>query len=79
MSIIDNTIIAPSYRNDVKNLNDIAEEIARVIGYNNIPATSFQMPPANAVTDIKILEQNVKDFLIKNGFFEVINNPFVNA
>ena len=37
------------------------------------------MPPANAVTDIKILEQNVKDFLIKNGFFEVINNPFVNT
>ena len=76
--IIGNEIIAPSYRNDVKNLNDIAEEIARVIGYNNIPATSFQMPPVNAVTDIKILEQNVKDFLIKNGFFEVINNPFIN-
>jgi phenylalanyl-tRNA synthetase beta chain len=78
-SILDNKIIVPSYRNDVKNLNDIAEEIARVIGYNNIPATSFQMPPANAITDIKILEQNVKDFLIKNGFFEVINNPFVNV
>ena len=76
--IIDNTIIVPSYRNDVKNLNDIAEEIARVIGYNNIPATTFKMPSVNAVTDIKILEQNVKDFLIKNGFFEVINNPFVS-
>ena len=60
--IIDSTIIVPSYRNDVKNLNDIAEEIARVMGYNNIPATSFQMPPANAVNDIKILEQNIKDF-----------------
>jgi len=78
-NIIGNEIIAPSYRNDVKTLNDIAEEIARVIGYNNIPATSFQMSPVNAVTDIKILEQNVKDFLIKNGFFEVVNNPFVNA
>ncbi|MDA0754152.1 MAG: phenylalanine--tRNA ligase beta subunit-related protein, partial [Candidatus Marinimicrobia bacterium] len=78
-NIIGNEIIAPSYRNDVKTLNDIAEEIARVIGYNNIPATSFQMSSANAATDIKILEQNVKDFLIKNGFFEVVNNPFVNA
>ena len=77
--ILDKVIIVPSYRNDVKNLNDIAEEIARVIGYNNIPATSFQMPPTNAVTDIKILEQNVKDFLIKNGFFEVVNNPFVSV
>jgi len=78
-SILDNKIIVPSYRNDIKNLNDIAEEIARVIGYNNIPATSFQMSPAYGITDIKILEQNVKDFLIKNGFFEVINNPFVST
>jgi phenylalanyl-tRNA synthetase beta chain len=77
--ILDNTIIVPSYRNDVKDLNDIAEEIARVIGYNNIPSTSFNMPPVNANTDIKIFEQSVKDFLIKNGFFEVLNNPFVNT
>ena len=77
--IIDNEIIVPSYRNDIKSLNDIAEEIARVIGYDNIPATPLKLPPANKVTDIKILEQNVKDFLIKNGFFEVINNPFVNV
>jgi phenylalanyl-tRNA synthetase beta chain len=77
--IQDNTIIVPSYRNDIKNLNDIAEEIARIIGYNNIPSTSFKMPPVIAVKDIKIPEQNVKDFLIKNGFFEVINNPFVNT
>ena len=78
-NIIDNEIITPSYRHDVKNLNDIAEEIARVIGYNNIPVTSFKIPSANAFTDIKILEQNVKDFLIKNGFFEVINNPFISS
>jgi phenylalanyl-tRNA synthetase beta chain len=76
--ILDNTITVPSYRNDVKNLNDIAEEIARVIGYNNIPATSFKMSPATSFTDTKILEQNVKDFLIRNGFFEVINNSFIN-
>ena len=77
--IVDNKIIVPSHRNDIKNLNDIAEEIARVIGYNNIPVTSFKIPSANAFTDIKILEQNVKDFLIKNGFFEVINNPFISS
>ena len=77
--ILNNTILVPSYRNDINNLNDIAEEIARVIGYNNIPATSFEIPSANANTDIKIFEKNVKAFLIKNGFFEVINNPFVNS
>ena len=29
-------IVVPSYRNDLKTQNDIAEEIARAIGYNNI-------------------------------------------
>lgn len=77
--IVNNKIIVPSYRNDIKNLNDIAEEIARVIGYNNIPATSFEIPPVNSISDIKMLEQDVKDFLIKNGFYEVVNNPFVNV
>ena len=76
--IQDYKIIVPSYRNDIKNLNDIAEEIARVIGYDNIPASSFQMLSVNATTEIKLLEQSVKDFLINNGFFEVINNPFIN-
>ena len=76
--ILDNKINVPSYRNDVKNLNDIAEEIARIIGYNNIPTTSFKIPPANTFVDIKIPERNIKDFLIKNGFFEVVNNPFVS-
>ncbi len=77
--IVENKIIVPSYRNDINNLNDIAEEIARVIGYNNIPATSFKIPLANIDTENKALERNVKDFLIQNGFFEVINNPFINV
>ena len=77
-NIIGNEIIVPSYRNDIKNLNDIAEEIARVIGYNNIPTTHFKILPAVTFTDNKILEHNVKNFLINHGFFEVINNPFVD-
>ena len=77
-SILGNEIIVPSHRNDIKNLNDIAEEVARVIGYNNIPVTPFNISPETKITDIKILEDKVKDFLIKKGFFEVINNPFIS-
>ena len=62
LGFVGNEIIAISYRNDIKNLNDIAEEVARVIGYNNIPATSFKLPPVNATSDIKIFEQMQKIF-----------------
>jgi|MDTC01.3.fsa_nt_gb phenylalanyl-tRNA synthetase beta chain len=80
--IEDNKVIIPSYRSDIVNENDIAEEIARVIGYNNISAQSIKFPKlSNKLEDYELLEnkyKSLKNFLINNGFFEVINNPFLN-
>ena len=80
--IEDNKVIVPSYRSDIVNENDIAEEIARVIGYNNISAESIKFPKlSNKLEDYELLEnkfKSLKNFLINNGFFEVINNPFLN-
>ena len=66
----------PSYRNDIFHQNDLAEEIARVIGYDNIPTSSISIPKMKSDDDISAIENNVKAFLIDNGFFEVINQPF---
>ncbi len=38
----DNTIIAPSFRADIGCMNDVAEEIARIYGYNNIQSSSIK-------------------------------------
>jgi len=76
-SIIDDQIIPPSFRGDIKTSNDIAEEIARVVGYNNIQAIPFKIGERiNSDKDHVSIEQNLKDLLIEHGFFEVINNPF---
>ena len=76
-NIDNNKIIAPS---DIKTENDIAEEIARVIGYNNIPIQPIKIPKLRSTPakDFELLEQNIKSLLISEGFFEVINDPFVN-
>ena len=74
----DDYIVCPSYRSDIKNMNDIAEEIARVVGYNNIRSKSLTIPSIFSTLNSSMsVENKLKDTLISNGFYEVINNPFV--
>ena len=78
-TFIANEIIPPSYRSDIKTSNDIAEEIARVVGYDNIKSKPIRIPQLlDDQKNTKWLEQNIKNFLTEHGFFEVINNPFIN-
>lgn len=77
----DKKIVVPSYRSDVNNENDIAEEIARVIGYDNIPLESFKIPEIKDIHTNKSLDEfqlYLKDLLFEHGFNEVINYPFVS-
>ena len=70
-------IKVPSFRSDVRMQNDLAEEVARVIGYNNIKRTEISIPK-NKKVNHKGLENKLRYFLLDNGFYEVINSPFVN-
>tara|TARA_B100002052_G_scaffold242173_1_gene226900 strand:- start:8486 stop:10402 length:1917 start_codon:yes stop_codon:yes gene_type:complete len=76
-TFIDDELIVPSHRHDIKNHNDIAEEITRIVGYDNISAKSIQIPKINN-EKINKREDNIKNFLIDKGFYEVINFPFIN-
>ena len=72
---INNRITVPTYRNDIKTHNDLAEEIARVIGYNSIVSTPIklkQIKQDHKKDKVSLIES----FLVKNGFSEVINFPF---
>jgi len=68
-------IIVPSHRSDIARQNDIAEEIARAIGYNSIEPRSIEMFESKKGSTLDI-EEKIKSFLINNGFNEVINAPF---
>ena len=74
-SIRDKKIFIPSYRHDIESCNDIAEEIARILGYNNIKKRDIQIPKNNASSKVS-LDDRVRSLLIKKGFSEVINFPF---
>ena len=71
---ISDEIRVPSYRHDIETNNDLAEEIARVIGYNNIKSTPVNLQKIVDNQDGKIAK--IESLLVKNGFSEVINFPF---
>lgn len=73
-------IISPSYRSDIQTENDIAEEIARVVGYDNIAVQPYKIPELiNVNSEKKVFEKHLKNFLNDHGFYEVINNPFTKS
>jgi len=72
-------ITPPSFRRDIQQDVDIIEEVARLYGYENIPATM----PAIRVKRLKGYEsfktiRLIKDAMVKAGFSEVINASFMN-
>ena len=74
----DGLIAVPSYRSDIKNQNDLAEEIARVIGYDNINRNDLIIPEYKRINKSKEIENKLRYCLLDLGFHEVINFPFVN-
>jgi len=75
---VDNNLVkVPSFRGDVKTNNDLAEEVARIIGYNNILPLEIKIPNSKKKDDYEV-EKKIRLFLLDKGFYEVINSPFVN-
>ena len=78
--VIENDVITvPSYRPDVLCFNDIAEEVARMYGYDKIPSTLMK---GEATTGIKTyeqkLEERVKNTLVGCGMYETLVFSFTN-
>jgi len=75
-AIEENFVKVPSFRSDIKTQNDLAEEVARVIGYDNISRAEINIPK-NENHNYKDIENKLRYFLLDYGFYEVINSPFV--
>ncbi len=71
-------IKVPSFRNDISTQNDLAEEVARLIGYDNICRSELTIPRGKISSNYDI-ENKLRYFLLDEGFYEVINSPFVGT
>ena len=71
----EDKVVVPSHRSDVDQLNDLAEEITRMIGYDNIASKTLALPVKAKKIEANF-EELCRDYLVNNGFFEVVNFPF---
>ena len=74
---ISSEIKVPSYRHDIETSNDLAEEIARVIGYNNIKSAPINLKKTDLNDNERV--EKIESLLVGNGFSEVINFPFTSS
>jgi phenylalanyl-tRNA synthetase beta chain len=72
-------VTPPSFRQDIRRDVDVIEEIARIYGYDKIPATlpAIQMQPVRD-TQERIVVNSVKEIMVRSGFSEAINLSFMN-
>lgn len=67
----------PAFRGDIYGVADIAEEVARMFGYDNIPETNAVMAVRRGrVSDFEARTDVVKDYLCDIGFLECVTYSF---
>ena len=72
------TILVPSFRPDLNLMADIAEEVGRSFGYNEIPTTAFKTSTQGGYTPEMILENKAGQLCRSLGYSEIITYSFVS-
>ncbi|BAF71507.1 phenylalanine--tRNA ligase subunit beta [Sulfurovum sp. NBC37-1] len=72
-------VAVPLFRHDIRNIQDITEEIVRIIGINNIEAKPFvfaEKRRLNATSDRFKAKKSIKNRAVGNGFYENVSYVF---
>ncbi|AWW40498.1 phenylalanine--tRNA ligase subunit beta [Streptomyces cadmiisoli] len=71
-------VTVPSWRPDLLERNDLAEEVIRLEGYENLPSTLPKPPSGRGLTHRQRLHRRVGRALAGAGYVEAPNYPFVS-
>lgn len=72
-------VTVPSWRPDIIDKEDLTEEVARLVGYDQIPSTLPVAPPGRGYTVEQTVRRRVLNSLAAAGSVEVFAYPFVSA
>lgn len=71
-------VTPPTWRSDLETKEDLTEEIARLVGYDKIPATLPVAPPGRGLTRVQEQRRRLIQSLADAGLTEVLSYPFVS-
>ena len=74
----DDTVIVPSFRPDLVRMVDIAEEVGRSYGYNEIPVTQFRTATHGGYSQEMKLEVKAGTLCRAMGYSEIITYSFTS-
>jgi len=72
------TVTPPSWRPDLTDKATLVEEVARIAGYDRIPAELPTAPPGRGLTRTQRLRRAAANVLAANGLVEVLAYPFLS-
>ncbi|MFE3128360.1 phenylalanine--tRNA ligase subunit beta [Streptomyces hydrogenans] len=70
-------VTVPSWRPDLGEPNDLAEEVIRLEGYENLPSTLPKPPAGRGLTERQRVHRRVGRALAGAGYVEALNYPFM--
>ena len=75
---VEEKIYIPHHRHDINSQNDLAEEVARIIGYDFLPSKIIDISSAKLIPEVPLIS-SMREVLLQHGFSEVINFPFTSS
>ncbi len=72
-------IIVPSFRDEIKRMADVAEEVVRFYGYDNMPATIMRGTVLPFVqTPVQKAEKRIASVLSESGYYQALSYTFMS-
>ena len=78
IEVVDDMIQVPSFRPDLNLMADIAEEVGRSFGYNEIPTTAFKTSTQGGYSPFMLMENKAGALCRSLGYSEIITYSFVS-
>ncbi len=76
--IEDGNVVAPSFRIDIECKADIAEEVARIYGYNLLPSTNISGVAEAYLTPAQKFIRSTSEAMVAAGCYEIATYSFIS-